>query len=488
MAKPLVQRKSTVKTAKSKRKKVPKGASDDFQPVTDGGNIRRIVFEGEELPEPEPVPEPAPASEPVRDFEPVRRSSRTDMRSLHSEIDHLTPVSGPARIRSMEEEEEPVTRYVSDRPASTRYDERAIDALLDRVHFRDQEPEPEPEPEPAPEPEPKKAPAKKKPTKKPAKKAPAKKKPAPKKETKPAPKPPAKKKAAPKRKTLPYDYKGDVHFVVDLEGIGPTYEKKLHAAKIYNTQELLFTGDKRLQNVTGAPAKTIRNWKDMCQLVKVKGIGPQFAELMVRSGIHDGIDGLKTMDPQAALNQIKGYEASLKSKVTGSGIGIKRLTAWKEAAQEMRKVPIDLKKLEPIALESRQAIGALKDGEKKKPSASKKAVTPTATFPKDLATKSTAKKPAAKKPAAKKAPAKKPAPKKAAASKTAAKPAAKKAPAKKAAAKTTAKPAAKKAPVKKPAAKAKATTCAAKTASGSACKNAPRARSKYCASHKGYRP
>lgn len=264
------------------------------------------------------------------------------------------------------------------------------------------------------------------------KKAPAKKKPAPKKKA-----PAKKKRAGPKPK---YDYPGDVHYVVDLEGIGPTYEKKLHGANIYNTQELLFTGDKRLENITGASPKTIQNWKDMSQLVKVKGIGPQFAELMVRAGISGGIDDLKALKPKAAVQQIQGYTRGLKSHVTGSGIGMKRMTSFQQQAKAMRKVPIDLKKIEVVDLGARQAISNTGD-KKLKPSRAKTAQKATGTFPEKLKTS----------------------PKKPAATKKAAPPAAKKSAQKNA-------------------------RCAAKTAAGKRCSNSSRDRSKYCASHKGYRP
>lgn len=164
-------------------------------------------------------------------------------------------------------------------------------------------------------------------------------------------------KPAKARARLPYDYKGQVHEVVDLEGIGPTYAKKLGDAGIKNTQELLFTDDAKLEKLTGAPAKTIQNWKDMSQLIKISGIGPQFAELMVRAGIA-GIDGLKKGEPKAMVKQIKDYEATLSTNVTGSGIGLKRMTGWHEAAKNMRRVPIDVSKIEVVGLGSRAAIAA----------------------------------------------------------------------------------------------------------------------------------
>lgn len=168
---------------------------------------------------------------------------------------------------------------------------------------------------------------------------------------------PAKKPAAKKRPAYKSDYKGDVHEVVDLEGIGPTYAKKLQGNGIHHTQHILFATDARLQKVTGAPAKTVQNWKHMSQLVKVSGIGPQFAELMVRAGL-GGIEELKTLDVKKAVKQINDYRKGLGTKVQGSGIGEKRLKDWQAQAKQMRKVPIDLKKVEPIALESRAAKAA----------------------------------------------------------------------------------------------------------------------------------
>lgn len=158
-----------------------------------------------------------------------------------------------------------------------------------------------------------------------------------------------------------HDYLGDVHEVVDLEGIGPTYEKKLHDAGITNTQELLFTDDEELQDITGAPAKTVQNWKHMSQLLKINGIGPQFAELMVRAGI-EGIEGLKEGDPEDMVAQVKEYESGLKTHVTGSGIGIKRMTDWHEQAKAMRKGPVHLDDVDVHDLESRAAIRDAGDG------------------------------------------------------------------------------------------------------------------------------
>ena len=178
---------------------------------------------------------------------------------------------------------------------------------------------------------------------------------------------PAKKPAAKKTTTRGprRDYKGDVHWVVDLEGVGPTYAARLQDNGIKHTQHLLFASNNRIEKVTGAPAKTVQNWKHMAQLVKINGVGPQFAELMVRAGV-EGIEDLKTLNVTRTVAQIRDYSKSLKSNVTGSGIGEKRLTTWQNEAKKMRKVPIDMKKIVPVELESVAAKGETKKTPAKK--------------------------------------------------------------------------------------------------------------------------
>lgn len=169
------------------------------------------------------------------------------------------------------------------------------------------------------------------------------------------------------------DYKGDVHWVVDLEGIGQTYAKRLQENGIKHTQHLLFASNNRLEKVTNAPAGTVVNWKHMAQLVKINGVGPQFAELMVRAGV-EGIEDLKTLNVTRTVAQIRDYSKSLKSNVTGSGIGEKRLTDWQKEAKGMRKVAIDMRKITPVELESTAAKAPTKKASAKK-AATKKAPT-----------------------------------------------------------------------------------------------------------------
>jgi predicted flap endonuclease-1-like 5' DNA nuclease len=154
---------------------------------------------------------------------------------------------------------------------------------------------------------------------------------------------------------LPWDYPGDVHEVVDLEGVGPTYAGRLHDAGIFNTQTLLFTPDEDVARITKANPKTVTGWKSMSQLIKVRGIGPQYAEALVRGGVTGGIDALRTCNVQETTDKVNIYLESLEATVVGHLISDKRMTKWQAAALKMDKVPIDLTKLNVRKLQSKEA-------------------------------------------------------------------------------------------------------------------------------------
>lgn len=159
--------------------------------------------------------------------------------------------------------------------------------------------------------------------------------------------------AAPERRVR-FDYPGDVHDVVDLEGIGPAYAKKLHADGIIHTQDLLLANTDALARVTGAPAKTVGRWQAMAELVKVNGIGPQYAEVLARVGI-SGIDELKTCTPKALTDRMNTYLDGLKSTVIGRRAGTKTVGKWIQTARKMEKTPVNSETLKVQGLQSKAA-------------------------------------------------------------------------------------------------------------------------------------
>lgn len=75
-----------------------------------------------------------------------------------------------------------------------------------------------------------------------------------------------------------------------IEGIGAGFGNKLKADGISTTEELLVLcaseeGVARVCKCVDLDAGTVRNWGTMADLMRIKGLGGQWAELMWRAGV-----------------------------------------------------------------------------------------------------------------------------------------------------------------------------------------------------------
>ena len=78
--------------------------------------------------------------------------------------------------------------------------------------------------------------------------------------------------------------------VIDIEGIGPAYGEKLVAAGVNTVEQLLEkcaapAGRRALAEETGIAEKLVLTWCNHADLMRVKGVGPQFAELLEAAGV-----------------------------------------------------------------------------------------------------------------------------------------------------------------------------------------------------------
>jgi len=78
--------------------------------------------------------------------------------------------------------------------------------------------------------------------------------------------------------------------ITDIEGIGATYGGKLKAVGVPKTGELLEkAGTKKgrvaLAAETGLPESLILTWTNHADLMRINGIGGQFAELLEAAGV-----------------------------------------------------------------------------------------------------------------------------------------------------------------------------------------------------------
>ncbi|MBR4802119.1 MAG: DUF4332 domain-containing protein [Bacteroidales bacterium] len=109
------------------------------------------------------------------------------------------------------------------------------------------------------------------------------------------------------------DYK-----IIDIEGVGDVYAKKLTEAGINKVSELLEKcaapkGRKELAKATEIPEKLILRWTNHADLFRIKGIGPQFSELLEAAGV----DTVKELRNRKAENLHKALEeTNAKKKLT----------------------------------------------------------------------------------------------------------------------------------------------------------------------------
>ncbi|MBR1405999.1 MAG: DUF4332 domain-containing protein [Bacteroidales bacterium] len=91
--------------------------------------------------------------------------------------------------------------------------------------------------------------------------------------------------------------------IIDIQGIGPVYAEKLIAVGIETVPQLLEKGKspkgrKELEDTTGIRHDLILTWVNHADLFRVKGIGPQFSELLEAAGV----DTVKELAHRNAAN------------------------------------------------------------------------------------------------------------------------------------------------------------------------------------------
>lgn len=103
--------------------------------------------------------------------------------------------------------------------------------------------------------------------------------------------------------------------IIDIEGIGAVYAAKLQAAGIETAEQLLEqcakpAGRKALAEKADISPKLILTWTNHADLMRINGIGPQFAELLEAAGV-DTVKELKhrkAENLQPKLEEVNGQK------------------------------------------------------------------------------------------------------------------------------------------------------------------------------------
>jgi predicted flap endonuclease-1-like 5' DNA nuclease len=128
--------------------------------------------------------------------------------------------------------------------------------------------------------------------------------------------------------------------IIDIEGIGPVYAEKLKAAGLTTTGALLEAakdpkGRKAIAESTGIDESRVLKWANMADLMRIKGVGEEYSELLEAAGV-DTVKELKMRRADnlaakmAELNEAKKLVRQLPSE--------KQVAEWIEQAKALPAV------------------------------------------------------------------------------------------------------------------------------------------------------
>ena len=131
--------------------------------------------------------------------------------------------------------------------------------------------------------------------------------------------------------------KGDIE---EIEGIGPAYAEKLRAADVSSIDALLEKGSSTegraaLVEATGIDAVRVLRWVNHADLMRVVGIGPEFAELLEAAGV-DSVPELaqRNVDNLVTALGETNEARNLVRRVAGAA----EVTDWIEQAKALPRV------------------------------------------------------------------------------------------------------------------------------------------------------
>lgn len=128
--------------------------------------------------------------------------------------------------------------------------------------------------------------------------------------------------------------------IIDIQGVGPAYAEKLIAAGVQTVDQLLEKGAtpkgrKALEEATGIDHGRILTWVNHADLFRIKGVGPQFSELLEAAGV----DTVKEFATRRADNLVAKMQEVNEAK---------HLTRRVPAVVEVEKFIAEAKKLAPV--------------------------------------------------------------------------------------------------------------------------------------------
>jgi predicted flap endonuclease-1-like 5' DNA nuclease len=128
--------------------------------------------------------------------------------------------------------------------------------------------------------------------------------------------------------------------IIDIEGIGPVYAEKLVKAGILTVEGLLKKGAsdkgrKEIAAATGIPHTSILEWVNRADLYRVKGVGRQYSDLLEKAGV----DTVVELSNRVAKNLLaKMVEINAAKNLVNHMPGVKQVEHWIAQAKTLSRI------------------------------------------------------------------------------------------------------------------------------------------------------
>jgi predicted flap endonuclease-1-like 5' DNA nuclease len=125
--------------------------------------------------------------------------------------------------------------------------------------------------------------------------------------------------------------------IIDIEGIGPKYAKKLNDAGIKTVEGLLAAGKtpkgrEELAAKAGIEKSLILEWVNHADLYRIKGVGEEYSDLLEEAGV-DTVVELATRNPENLYQKI--LEVNEVKKLVRRPPSLKMVSSWVEQAKQL---------------------------------------------------------------------------------------------------------------------------------------------------------
>ena len=125
--------------------------------------------------------------------------------------------------------------------------------------------------------------------------------------------------------------------ILSIEGIGPVNAEKLSAIGVKTVEALLKEGAtpkgrESLAEATGVSEKLILEWVNLADLMRIKGIGEEYSDLLEEAGV-DTVKELKHRNPDNLYKAL--IEINQKKKLVRRAPTLKEVQKWIAEAAEL---------------------------------------------------------------------------------------------------------------------------------------------------------